>query len=148
MKKAITHLKLKQVNSGKLQKLDELANEHQRVVPAYVDWLIQGEICQPDKYATIPEAEIATPLSARWQRCAWQQACGIVQSWYSNERENKPVLQNTCIQANAHVVAIEPSRSPHFDYWLRISTLEAGHPVRIPITLYVRAKETLAQFLK
>ena len=148
MKKAIPHLKLKQANSGKLQKLDELANEHQPVVQVYVDWLIQGENRQPDKYAAIPEAEIPTPLSARWQRCAWQQACGIVQSWCSNERENKPVLQNSCIQANANVVVIEPSRSPHFDYGLRISTLEAGHPVRMPITLYARAKETLAQFPK
>jgi len=116
MKKAITHLKLEQANSGKLQKLDELAAEHQRVVQADVDWLIQGEIRQPDKYAAIAEAEIPPPLSARWQRC------GIVQSRYSNERENKPVLHNTGIQANANGVGIEPSRSPHFDDWLRIST--------------------------
>ena len=148
MKKAITHLKLSQAHLGKLQKLNDLATEHQRVVQAYVDWLIQGEIRQPNKYADLPEAEIPTPLSDRWQRCAWQQACGIVQSWYSNERENRPRLQNICVQANTNVVVIEPSRSPHFDFWLRISTLEAGHPVRIPITLYDRAKETLAQFPK
>lgn len=46
------------------------------------------------------------------------------------------------------MVVIEPSRSPYFDFWLRISTLEIGHPVRIPITLYDRARETLAQFPK
>ncbi len=148
MKKAITHLKLNQANPGKLQKLDELAAEHQRMVQAYVDWLIGSEVRQPDKYANIPEEEVPTALSERWQRCAWQQACGIVQSWYSNQRENRPVLQNVCIQANTNVVVIEPSRSPHFDYWLRISTLEVGHPVRIPITLYEQAKETLAQFPK
>ncbi len=148
MKKAITHLKLSQANPGKLQKLDDLAAEHQRVVQAYVNWLIQCEIRQPNKYAAIPEQDVQTMLSDRWQRCAWQQACGIVQSWYSNERENRPVLQNICIQANTNVVVIEPSRSPHFDFWLRISTLEAGHPVRIPITLYDRAKETLSQFPK
>ncbi len=136
MKKAITHLKLNQANPGKLQKLDELAVEHQRVVQAYVDWLICNEVRQPNKYADMPEEEVPTALSERWQRCAWQQACGIVQSWYSNQRENRPVLQNVCIQANTNVVVIEPSRSPHFDYWLRISTLEVGHPVRIPITLY------------
>ena len=72
----------------------------------------------------------------------------MVQSWSSNERQNRPVLQKVCIQANTNVVVIEPSRSPHFDDWLRISTLEAGHPVRIPITLYERAKETLPQFPK
>ncbi|MBU0491882.1 MAG: hypothetical protein KKB13_08535, partial [Chloroflexi bacterium] len=148
MKKAITHLKLDQANPGKLEQLDELAAEHQRVVQAYVDWLIEHEMRQPDKYAAIPEAEIPTPLSDRWQRCAWQQACGIVQSWYANERENPPVLHNLCIQANANVVVIEPSETPTFDFWLRISTLEAGHPVRVPVKLYARAKSTLAEFPK
>jgi len=148
VKKAIPHLKLNQANPGKLQKLDELAAEHQRVVQAYVDWLIRREVRQPNKYADLPEEEVSTLLSDRWQRCAWQQACGIVQSWYSNERENRPRLQNVCLQANPNVVVIEPSRSPHFDFWLRISTLEAGHPVRIPLRLYDRAKETLAQFPK
>ena len=148
MKKAITHLKLNQANSCKLQKLDELATEHQRVVQAYVDWLIEREVRQPDKYADLPEEDIPTVLSDRWQRCAWQQACGIVRSWYSNERENKPVLQNVCIQANTNVVVIESSHSPHFDFWLRISTLDSRHPVRIPITLYECARETLSQFPK
>jgi putative transposase len=148
VKKAITHLKLDQANASKLHKLDELSVEHQRVVQAYVDWLIAHKVQQPDKYADIPEADVLTPLSDRWQRCAWQQACGIVQSWYANERENPPVLRNICIQANANVVVIESSETPTFDFWLRISTLEAGKPVRIPISLYGRAKETLTEFPK
>jgi hypothetical protein len=90
MKKAITHLRLDQANPGKLQKLDELAAEHQRVAQAYVDWLIRHEVRQPDKYAPVPEQDIPTSLSDRWQRCAWQQACGIVQSWYSNDRKKHP----------------------------------------------------------
>ena len=148
IRKAITHLKLDQANPGKLQKLDELALEHQRVVQAYVDWLIAHEVRQPDKYALIPEQEISTPLSDRWQRCAWQQACGIVQSWYSNGREKPPVLRNVCMQANTNVVVIEPSKTDQFDYWLRVSTLKKGQPVRIPIRLYANAQETLAQFPK
>jgi len=148
VKKAITHLKLNQTNSGKLQKLDELAAEHGRVVQAYVAWLINHEVCQPNKYADIPEQDIPTRLSNRWQRCAWQQACGIVQSWYSNERQNPPVLRNICLQANANVVVIEPSEKPTFDFWLRISTLEAGKPIRVPLILYERAKETIAEFSK
>jgi len=71
-----------------------------------------------------------------------------VQSWYSNGRENPPVLHSICIQANTNVVVIEPSNTLLFDFWLRISTLEAGHPVRIPIRMYDHAKETLAQFPK
>ncbi len=148
MKKAITHLKLNQANPKKLQKLDELAAEHQRVVQAYVNWLIEREVRQPNKYADIPELDDPTALSDRWQRCAWQQACGIVRSWYSNERDNPPILHNVCIQANPNVVVIEPSCTPQFDFWLRISTLDTRHPVRIPITLYERAKKTLTQFPK
>jgi ribosomal protein L37AE/L43A len=148
VKKAITHLQLDQANPGKLERLNELATEYQRIVQAYIDWMISHEIRQPDKYEAVPEQEISTKLSDRWQRCAWQQACGIVRSWYSNARENPPKLQNVCVQANANVVVIEPSRSSQFDYWLRISTLAAGHPVRIPIKLYNHAKETLTQFPK
>ena len=146
VKKAITHLKLDQANPGKLEKLDALAAEYQRVVQANVDWLIAHEERQPNKYANIPEQEIPTSLSDRWQRCAWQQACGIVRSWYSHERENPPILRHPCIQANTNVVVIEPSNTPQFDFWLRISTLDAGRPVRIPIKFYDRARETLAQF--
>jgi putative transposase len=154
VKKAITHLKLERANRGKLHRLDDLAVEHQRVVQAYVNWLIEHAVSQPDKYTHIPEQDIPTRLSDRWQRCAWQQACGLVQSWYSNgghrpsEGKNPPVLHNLCLQANTNVVVIEPSHTPHFDFWLRISTLETGHPVRIPIQLYARARETLARFPK
>jgi hypothetical protein len=125
VKKAITHLKLDQANPGKLERLDELAAEYQRIVQAYLDWLISHAIRQPDKYDQIPEQELSTQLSDRWQ-----QACGIVRSWYGNARENPPKLQNVCLQANANVVVIEPSRSSQFDYWLRISTLAAGHPAQ------------------
>ena len=55
MKKAITHLKLDQANPGKLERLEELAVEHQRILQAYVDWMISHEIRQPDKYDHIPE---------------------------------------------------------------------------------------------
>ncbi len=146
IKKAITDLRLDGANSGKLEALESLAVEHQRVVQAYCDWLIAREVRQPEKYADLPTTDVPTELSARWQRCAWQQACGVVQSWYSNERETPPVLKNLCLQANANVVVLEPSHTPTFDFWLRISTLDAGHPVRLPLQLYRRAKQTIEKY--
>jgi len=121
IKKAITDLKLDAANSGKLEALDALAVEHQRVVQAYCDWLIAHAVREPDKYADIPATDVPTKLSARWQRCAWQQACGIVQSWYSNERTNPPVLKNICLQANANVVVLEPSNNWAFAKTNRIT---------------------------
>lgn len=148
MKKAITHLKLNRANPNKLQKLDELAAEHKRVVQAYCDWLIAREVRQPNKYADIPEADVPTPLSDRWQRCAWQQACGIVKSWYSNRRTNPPVLRTVCLQGNANVIKLEPAKTPTFDLWLKISTLDKGQPLKVPLRLYCRAKETLQKYPK
>jgi Transposase and inactivated derivatives len=148
VKKAITHLKLNRANPGKLQKLDELAAEYHRVAQAYVDWLIAHQAQPPNKYASIPEQDVPTPLSDRWQRCAWQQACGIIRSWYATKRQNPPVLRNLCIQANTNVAVIEPSGTATFDFWLRISTLEIGKPIRVPLRLYGRAKEAIAEFPK
>src|ERR1700690_531463 len=150
LKKAITDLQLTASNGGKLDALDALAVEHtcqmhsgagQRVVQAYSHWLISHEVRNLDKYADIPVAEVPTQLSARWQRCAWQQACGLIQSWYSNERTRPPVLKSICIQANANVVKLEPSDSPTFDFWLRISTLDSGNPIRVPLKLYRRGQQ-------
>lgn len=145
-KKAITHLKLNFANVGKLAALDAVAVEYRRVVQCFVDSLIEAEQGEPNKYAAIPA--LLTPLSERWLRCAWQQACGIVQSWLSNARVNRPVLSTMCIQANANVVVLEPSETPTFDYWLRVSTLDKGHPVRVPVRLYGNAKNILAQYEK
>jgi putative transposase len=143
-KKAITHLKLNLANPSKLAALDAVGEEYRRVMQIFVEGLIDAENRQPDKYADVPR--LPTPLSERWLRCAWQQACGIVQSWYANERVNPPVLRRRCIQANANVVVLEPAQTPTFDFWLRISTLDKGQPVRIPIVLYDNAKKIIQQY--
>jgi len=143
MKKAITHLKLAQANQRKLKELDRTAEPYLGLVQTYIDHIFEHNLRNAHKYDPLPSVE--TPLSARWQRCAWQQACGIMQSFYSNGRTNKPVLHSMTIQANANVVVIEPSERSTFDYWLRISTLDKGHPIRVPIKLYGKARETLRE---
>jgi hypothetical protein len=113
-----------------------------------VDWLIGHEVRQPTSTPTFLNRTSRPAYPTAGSGAPWQQACGIVQSWYSNERQNPPILRNICLQANANVVVIEPSETPTFDFWLRISTLEAGKPIRVPLTLYGRAKETIAEFPK
>jgi hypothetical protein len=58
LKKAITDLKLSAANRGKLRALEPLALEYQRVVQAYIDWLIEHEVRQPNKYANLPVADL------------------------------------------------------------------------------------------
>ncbi len=143
MKKAITHLKLDRANQRKLVALERVAGAYLSLAQSYIDFIFASELREAEKYD--PVLSIETPLSARWQRCAWQHACGVMQSFYSNGRTNKPVLRNVTIQANANVVVIELSRSPEFDYWLRVSTLEKGKPVRLPVRLYDKARQTLKE---
>jgi hypothetical protein len=54
-----------------------------------------------------------------------------------------PELRVPVMQANANVVVVEKSEDSTFDYWLRISTLEKGHPLRIPVKLAPYHKEQL-----
>ena len=133
-RKAITPLKLHVANSGKLAALDAVASEYQHLTQAFVNSLLEADDPTLNKYAVMPG--LPSPLSARWLRCAWQQACGIVQSGYSKARTNPPVLKHMCMQANANVVVLERSKTPTFDDWLRITTLDKGQPVRVPVKLY------------
>ncbi|HEY6411821.1 MAG TPA: transposase [Ktedonobacteraceae bacterium] len=57
---------------------------------------------------------------------------------------NLPELRVPCIQANANVVVVEKSEDTTFDYWLRISTLDKGNPLRVPVKLASYHKQALA----
>src|SRR5260370_37140376 len=55
-----------------------------------------------------------------------------------------PVLDATVIQANANVALLQPSDDSRFVYWLRLSTLEPGHPVLLPVQLAPYHRQALA----
>src|SRR5258708_8070744 len=57
---------------------------------------------------------------------------------------NAPMLRVPVMQANANVLVLEPSTASTFDYWLRISTLDKGNPLRVPVKLASYHKKTLA----
>jgi Putative transposase DNA-binding domain len=154
--RAVTHIRLCDANQAKIATLDALAAEYLRLCQAYTTYFCTE--AQPDKYAA---PCFDSPLSQRWQRVAIQQAAGIAQSWRSNyaaayqdyldlladyqeELEgdlpawhawNTPILKETVIQANANVALLQPSADSSFDYWLRLSTLEQGQPVLLPVKL-------------
>jgi transposase len=54
-----------------------------------------------------------------------------------------PELRVPAIQANANVVVVEKSEDSTFDYWLRISTLDKGNPLRVPVRLSSYQKQAL-----
>ena len=169
--KAVTHIRLIEVNPGKLAVLDALAPVYLALCQQYVAFFCTE--AQPDKFHA---PLFSTPLSERWHRVAIQQAAGIAQSWRTNRAQayqdylddlldyheqqtestldegaqaptwkewDVPTLRETCIQANANVVALEPSHDSSFDYWLQISTLEFRKPLLVPVKLAAYHKEQI-----
>jgi hypothetical protein len=147
--------------------LDTLAGEYLALCQQYTTLFVTDAL--PDGYA--PPC-FDSPLSHRWQRVAIQQAAGIAQSWRSNRENaleefqeasaawekkhkpeepapvwkewNTPVLKEICLQANANVSLLEPSEDSSFDYWLRVSTLERGKPLLLPVKLAPYHRQALA----
>jgi hypothetical protein len=172
MTKAVTHIRLIEVNPGKLAALNQLAPVYLALCQQYVTLFCIEE--HPDKFHA---PVFPTALSERWHRVAIQQAAGIAQSWRTNRAQayqgyleeladyqeeiaegtldpemqepawrewDVPTLKETCIQANANVVVLESSADSSFDYWLRISTLEFRKVVWVPVKLADYHRKALA----
>src|SRR5258708_19996381 len=169
--RAVTHIRLVEVNPGKLAALDTLAPVYLALCQQYVTLFCTTE--PPNK---LRDPLYQTPLSERWQRVAIMQAAGIARSWRSNRTTayqqyqddllryqkqqadgqlsahakeprwrawNVPTLREPCLQANVNVVKLEESRDSIYDYWLTISILEKGQPIVVPVKLAAYHKEAL-----
>jgi hypothetical protein len=165
--RAVTHIRLCDANHAKIEALDALAAEYLQLCQAYTTYFCTQ--AEPDGYLA-PCFE--SPLSQRWQRVAIQHAAGIAQSWRSNyatvvqdyldalaahEEDNEsdeappewhdwntPILKEPVIQANANVALLEQPEDSTFDYWLRLSTLDQGHPLFLPVKLATYHRQVLA----
>src|SRR2546430_8463037 len=80
--KAVSHIRLIEVNPGKLAALDALAPVYLALCQQYVTLFCTEEA--PNKLRA-PVYE--TSLSERWHRVAIQQAAGIAQSWSTNRAQ-------------------------------------------------------------
>lgn len=169
--KAVTHIRLIEVNPGKLAALDALAPVYLALCQQYVTLFCTAESPNKLRAPCYP-----TTLSERWHRVAIMQAAGIARPWRTNRaaayqqyqkdlrhyqeqyiagtlpakahepqwREwNVPSLRHPCIQANVNVVRLEASQNSTYDYWLSISTLEKGQPIQIPVKLATYHQEAL-----
>jgi hypothetical protein len=163
--RAVTHIRLCDANHAKLEALDQLAAEYLRLCQAYITYFCTE--AEPNGYLA-PCFE--SPLSQRWQRVAIQHAAGIAHSWRSNyaasyqayldllveyqeegegdpaawKEWNTPVLKEPVIQANANVALLQAADDSSFDCWLRLSTLEKGQPVFLPVQLADYHRQALA----
>ncbi len=161
--KAVTHIRLIEANPGKLAALDTLAPVYLALCQQYVTLFCTDE--QPNKFHNpvfaTPLSERwhrvaiqqAAGIAQSW-RTNREQACQDyreeLEEYQEQQAEGKldpeakepvwrewdvPTLKQTCIQANANVIKLEPSEDSCFDYWLKISTLEFRKLLLVPVKL-------------
>ena len=149
--KAVTHIRLEATNPGKLTALDALAEVYLELTQQYVTLFCASEV--PNGFRA---PCFLTPLSERWKRVAIQHGAGIAKSWRSNRanayQDNLDALAEYQEQkadgtleegANGNVIKLEEATDSTFDYWLKLSTLDKGNPLLIPVKLADYHKEQL-----
>ncbi len=169
--KAVTHIPLIEVNPGKLAALDALAPVYLALCQQYVTLFCIGE--QPDKFHppifVTPLSERwhrvaiqqAAGIAQSWRTNrsnAYQDYLDELAEYHEQQAEDildeqaeeptwhewdVPTLHQTCIQANANVVVLEPSQDSIFDYWLKVSTLELRKVLLVPVRLADYHREAL-----
>jgi hypothetical protein len=169
--RVVTHIRLEAVNAGKFVALNDLAQVYLPLCQQYVTLFCTEET--PDKFRATCFAtplserwhrvaiQHAAGVAQSWRtnreqtyqdyveelaEYKEQQADGTLGKEAREPVWNEwdvPTLRQTCIQANANVVALEPSHDSSFDYWLKISTLEFRKLLFVPIKLATYPRRAL-----
>jgi hypothetical protein len=148
-----------------LAALDALAEEELRLCQPYTP-----QFCTEAQADTYAAPCFDSPLAQRWQRVAIQHAAGSAQSWRAKyaaasrdyldllaeqqeapegkapewQEWNTPVLNEPVMPANANVALLQPAQDSSCDSGLRVSTLEQGHPVFLPVQRATSHRQALA----
>ncbi|MDQ2903399.1 MAG: transposase [Ktedonobacteraceae bacterium] len=169
--KAVTHIRLEAPNRGKVAALDTLAEFFLSLTQQYVTLFCTDEL--PDSFyapcfMTMLSArwhrvaiQQAAGIATSWRTnraTAYQGYLDEVAAYRERVGEgtleegtqepawrewNVPTLRQPCMQANANVVTLEATNESTFDYWLKVSTLDKGTPLLIPVKLADYHKEQL-----
>ena len=169
--KAVTHIRLDAANPGKLAALDQLAQVFMALTQQYVTLFCQDELPNsfraPCFLTSLSERwhrvaiQQAAGIAKSWrtkQVNAYEAFLDAQASYQEHKAEgtleegakepefrewNVPSLHQLCIQANGNVVRLEEAEAGTFDCWLKVSTLEKGTPLLVPIHFSDYHKEQL-----
>ncbi len=161
--KAVTRIGLSATNAGKLTALDAVASVYLELTQQYVTLFCTAEA--PNSFRApcflTPLSERwhrnaiqqAAGIAKSWRSNranAYQDYLDALAEYQEQKTDgtleeeakelewrewNVPTLREICIQANGNVVKLEEATDSTFDYWLKVSTLDKGNPLLIPVKL-------------
>ena len=120
-------LNINYANKGKLEALDSLMIEMQRVVNAYIDelWL------QQDFKSTYVTFKVESFLSATILQSLGKQALAIVKSQRKKKIKTKPVFNKMSFELDSRMVDFQFDNNS-FDIWIRLSRLGQHLILKLP----------------
>ncbi len=161
--KAVTHIRLEATNAGKLSALDQLAEVYLALTQQYVIFFCTNEVPNgfraPCFLTPLSERwhrvsiQHGAGIAKSWRsnranayqdyldavaEHQEQKAGGTLEEGTKEpvwQEWNVPTLHQPCIQANSNVIKLEEAINSTVDYWLKLSTLDKGSPLLIPVVL-------------
>jgi putative transposase len=124
-----TRCTLKFTNNGKLETLNNLAIEMQRVVNLFIDKLWEDKNFT-SKYV---DFKVDTYLTARMQQCLGKIALQNVKSQRKKNLKHKPNFQSMSFDLDYRFFNIQDISSKSFDMFLKISSIKKNISINIPI---------------
>lgn len=113
-------LNLNHANPSKIEKLNFVFNEYNRVVNLIIQSLWDKETFHGNFVADIPETQ--TWFSKRLQQCAAKQALSIVKSQRKKKRKTMPSFNSLTIELDSRFVETHQDLNS-FDIWLKIGSI-------------------------
>ena len=169
--RAVTHIQMSAANPGKLAALDQLASEFLALTQRYVTLFCTDELPDGFRAPCFPTPlserwhrvaiQQATGIAKSWRtnranayqeyldalaEYQEQQADGTLPEGAKEQQWREwdvPMLRQPCIQANCNVIKLESATESTFDCWLKISTLDKGNPLLVPVMFSDYHKEQL-----
>ena len=117
-------------NTAKKQKLDALWLVYRDAVNYFI---LDDDISNEADYR-----DFEGNLSSNFRHAALQQAQGILRT--DKNYGKMPELTKPCIALTQNLFTIKPGRNS-FDYWVKISILDKGHRITVPIKSYEHANK-------
>jgi putative transposase len=169
--RAVTHIRLEATNAGKLAALDAVASVYFELTQQYVTLFCTTEAPNgfraPCFLTLLSERwhrvaiQHAAGIAMSWRSNrahAYQDYLDALAEYQEQKADrtleegakepewrewNVPTLREVCIQANGNVIKLQEATDSTFDYWLKLSTLDKGNPLLIPVKLADYHKEQL-----
>src|SRR5579885_1062680 len=161
--KAVTHIRLEATNAVKLSILDAVASVYLELTQQYVTLFCTTEAPNgfraPCFLTLLSERwhrnaiQEAAGIAKSWRSNranAYQGYLDALAEYQEQKADgqfpggtkepkwrewNVPTLRHPCMQANGNVIKLEEATNSTCDYWLKVSTLDKGHPLLIPVKL-------------